>query len=265
MTDNSTRSNDVVSRVMVIGGLPNSSDLLKYLMSLTSTTGDLPSITQKATIIGTTSAESQLVTENARSFVQASLSTDQKPFFDTMFLPTKNFGSTFAVPTTSNKTTTLVSPLSTEKSMSQFQTPLTTMQVQATTFEPISSLLNVATSTLKNVASHVASAMSTKKTEINAPSSSYRAFPIFCSKSTATECLATPLRSCDTCSQPCAAAFLSVIVLLALVILVANSVVLLVVRNKKRKGKLENMDLHRVSLAIADILTGKIKIVSFAR
>jgi len=78
----------------------------------------------------------------------------------------------------------------------------------------------------------------------------------FCSLTAETECANTSLMSCTECSMTGAAVFMSLVAILGFAIVFGNCLVLLVVGMRSRKDKLDNMDYHRVSLALADLLTG---------
>lgn len=84
-------------------------------------------------------------------------------------------------------------------------------------------------------------------------------FPPFCSNRVQQECYDIKLPNCGECSTGGAAAFMVLVAFFGLAIVFGNLLVLAVVRLRKSKGKLENMDLHRTSLAVADLLTGKVK------
>nr|CAB3265840.1 relaxin receptor 2 [Phallusia mammillata] len=212
----------VVPRVLVNGGNFSPEEILRFLNSLTSTTKPV-----------TTSPVTSPLPETTTPVMTQDLTTTPS-----------------VIQVTENSTVFVSTDAQTQMTSSN-----TTMLETTTNDVMTSSLGAVATSNATSspaVTTGFTSTLASKGT----PENIHRFYPVYCSKSTAQDCLSTELKSCDQCSQPCAAAFLAVIVILAVFVLLANAMVLLVVRNKKRKGKIENMDLHRVSLAIADILTG---------
>ena len=91
-----------------------------------------------------------------------------------------------------------------------------------------------------------------------APEYDGSAYPVFCnSLSAAYMCHNTPLSLCRACDMGGASLMAALVLLLGLAVVVANSLILMVTLQRKKNNKLESMDLHRCSLAIADLLTGK--------
>jgi len=82
-------------------------------------------------------------------------------------------------------------------------------------------------------------------------------YPLFCSRETAKECQNTTLFACGACDMRQAILIATVVLLLGIAIIFGNSLIFAVMVQRRKKKKLENMDLHRISLAAADLLTGE--------
>jgi len=83
-------------------------------------------------------------------------------------------------------------------------------------------------------------------------------YPIFCGPNTEYECRNIALASCKACAMGQAYLMAVLVLVMLSAILFGNSLVLMVTVQRKRNQKLENMDLIRTSLAIADLLTGNL-------
>ena len=83
--------------------------------------------------------------------------------------------------------------------------------------------------------------------------------PLFCSHNTSTLCIKSSLNQCDACSMWRAGIFIVSCVLVDLLIVFANAMVIAVVL---RSGLKDGFSKMKVSLAVADGLTGKVTIVN---
>ena len=83
--------------------------------------------------------------------------------------------------------------------------------------------------------------------------------PGFCTNGVYQECRNQPLSGCERCDLGLAATFLFFVVCLGLGIILGNLLIALVGYRRHKEGKANKMDLCKISLAVADMLTGKNK------
>ena len=79
----------------------------------------------------------------------------------------------------------------------------------------------------------------------------------FCDNSANSTCINTTIKSCNKCSLVNGILFVLFLVILGLVISIGNMLIIVVVYRRHRKKKINKIDIIKMSLAIADLLTGK--------
>ena len=79
----------------------------------------------------------------------------------------------------------------------------------------------------------------------------------FCDNSANSACINTTIKSCNKCSLVNGILFMLFLVILGLVISIENMLIIAVVYRRHRKKKINKIDIIKMSLAIADLLTGK--------
>ena len=79
----------------------------------------------------------------------------------------------------------------------------------------------------------------------------------FCDNSANSACINTTIKSCNKCSLVNGILFVLFLVILGLVISIGNMLIIAVVYRRHRKKKINKIDIIKMSLAIADLLTGK--------
>ena len=79
----------------------------------------------------------------------------------------------------------------------------------------------------------------------------------FCDNSANSACINTTIKNCNKCSLVNGILFMLFLVIFGLVILIANMLIIAVVYRRHRKKKINKIDIIKMSLAIADLLTGK--------
>ena len=79
----------------------------------------------------------------------------------------------------------------------------------------------------------------------------------FCDNSANSACINTTIKNCNKCSLVNGILFVLFLVILGLVISIANMLIIAVVYRRHRKKKINKIDIIKMSLAIADLLTGK--------
>ena len=80
----------------------------------------------------------------------------------------------------------------------------------------------------------------------------------FCDLTSNEDCYSTPVRSCTQCSIAKGAVLIFFIISLALAILIGNVLVIFVGRLRYKKRTITKIDYAKTSLAVADMLTGKL-------
>ena len=78
----------------------------------------------------------------------------------------------------------------------------------------------------------------------------------FCDNSAKTLCKNITINRCEQCSLVKASSFVFFLVLLGLTIFIGNMLIITVGYLRYRKKKMEKLDILKVSLAFADLLTG---------
>ena len=81
--------------------------------------------------------------------------------------------------------------------------------------------------------------------------------PGFCSNGIYHECNNVAIYDCKLCQNGLAAAFLTFVVCLGLGIAIGNLLIILIGFRRRKIGKMELIDLWKISLAVADLLTGR--------
>ena len=84
----------------------------------------------------------------------------------------------------------------------------------------------------------------------------------FCDLTSNEDCYATPVKSCTQCSMAKGAILVFFIILLALAILIGNILVIFVGRLRYKKRTITKVDYAKTSLAVADMLTGKLLLLA---
>ena len=80
----------------------------------------------------------------------------------------------------------------------------------------------------------------------------------FCDLTSNEDCYSTPVRSCTQCSIAKGAVLIFFVTLLAMAILIGNILVIFVGRLRYKKRTITKIDYAKTSLAVADMLTGKL-------
>ena len=81
--------------------------------------------------------------------------------------------------------------------------------------------------------------------------------PGFCDNDIHEFCVITPVYNCESCHIELAVIFIFSVMCLALAILVGNILIILVGCRRRKSGKSDHMNIWKISLALADLLTGK--------
>ena len=79
----------------------------------------------------------------------------------------------------------------------------------------------------------------------------------FCDNSANSACINTTIKNCNKCSLVNGILFMLILIILGLVISIGNMLIIAVVYRRHRKKKIDKIDIIKMSLAIADLLTGK--------
>lgn len=82
--------------------------------------------------------------------------------------------------------------------------------------------------------------------------------PGFCTKDFFANCLHTPLNDCKFCNRGLAGLLMFFIVLIGILICFGNILIILVEYRRGKRKKTEKINLCKSSLAVADLLTGKL-------